>query len=151
MMVWKITKTRVLSGFTPRNVNGNGQPINTSRHGDACSGIIAATQNNNIGIGGIAPNCNIVPINIFFGGETPADIANGINWAWNQGQGAVLSNSWYYNTSSQTQPGFDAIIQAIIMPEPKAKVEKDLSLYLFLVMAAIRMYHFLAMWMGSLR
>jgi hypothetical protein len=104
---------RVLLGFTPRNVNGNGAPINTSAHGEACAGIIAATQNNNIGIAGIAPLCNIVPINIFYGGETTADVANGINWAWNQGQASVLSNSWGYITSSQTQPGFDVIIQAI--------------------------------------
>lgn len=104
---------RVLNGFTPRNVNGNGRPIITGAHGEATAGIIAATQDNFIGITGIAPLCQIVPINIFAGGETALDVANGINWAWNQGQAAVLSNSWGYNTSSQTQPNFDAIIQAI--------------------------------------
>ncbi|MFT3946452.1 MAG: S8 family serine peptidase [Agriterribacter sp.] len=67
----------------------------------------------NTGIADIAPLCNIVPVNIFFGGETTADIANGINWAWNQGQASVLSNSWGFTTYSQTQPGFDVIIQAI--------------------------------------
>ena len=105
--------TRVLNGFTPRDVNGNGRPTPTGAHGEATAGIIAATQDNAIGISGIAPLCQIVPINIFAGGETALDIANGINWAWNQGQADVLSNSWGYNTSSQTQPNFDAVIQAI--------------------------------------
>lgn len=104
---------RVLNGFTPRDVNGNGRPIITGAHGEATAGIIAATQDNGIGISGIAPQSQIVPVNIFAGGETALDIANGINWAWNQGQADVLSNSWGYNTSSQNQPNFDAIIQAI--------------------------------------
>jgi subtilisin family serine protease len=105
---------RVLNGFTPRDqTSGNGRPTISDAHGVACAGIIAATQDNNIGIAGIAPNCMIVPINIFFGGETTLDLANAINWAWNQGQADILSNSWGYNTSSQTEIGFDAIIQAI--------------------------------------
>lgn len=104
---------RVLNGFTPRDVNGNGRPIATGAHGEATAGIIAATQDNAVGITGIAPLCQIVPINIFAGGETALDIANAINWAWNQGQADVLSNSWGYSTSSQNQPGFDAIIQAV--------------------------------------
>ena len=31
----------------------------------ACAGIIAATHDNNLGIKGIAPNVQILPINIF--------------------------------------------------------------------------------------
>ncbi|MEJ7820685.1 MAG: S8 family serine peptidase [Chitinophagaceae bacterium] len=107
---------RVLSGYTPRDqTSGNGRPTNAAGtgHGEACAGIIAATQDNNIGIAGIAPNCMIVPVNIFYGGETTLDLSNAINWAWNQGQADVLSNSWGYGTSSQTETGFDAIIQAI--------------------------------------
>ena len=105
---------RVLNGFTPRDqTNGNGRPTNSGKHGEACAGIIGASQDNNIGITGIAPNCKIVPVNIFYGGETTLDIANAINWAWNQGQADVLSNSWGYGTSSQTETGFDVIIQAI--------------------------------------
>ena len=104
---------RVLNGFTPRNVNGNGRPINAGAHGEATAGIVAATQDNGIGISGVAPQSQIVPVNIFAGGETALDIANGINWAWNQGQADVLSNSWGYLTTSQTQPNFDAVIQAI--------------------------------------
>ncbi|MDP3667698.1 MAG: S8 family serine peptidase [Sediminibacterium sp.] len=104
---------RVLNGFSPRDVNGNGRPTATGAHGEATAGIIAATQDNNIGITGIAPQCQIVPINIFIGGETALDLANGINWAWNQGQADVLSNSWTYSTTSQSELNFDAIVQSI--------------------------------------
>ncbi len=109
---------RVQNGFTPRDpINGNGRPVgvmcgNTPcGHGVGCTGIIAATNDNNLGMAGICPNCNIVPVNIFFGNETVNDIANGINWAWNAGQASVISNSWSYNTSSPI--GFDAITNAI--------------------------------------
>lgn len=46
---------RVLNGFTPRDVNGNGRPTPTGAHGEATAGIIAATQDNLLGITGIAP------------------------------------------------------------------------------------------------
>ncbi|HNN32040.1 MAG TPA: S8 family serine peptidase, partial [Chitinophagaceae bacterium] len=105
---------RVAIGFTPRNNSGLGTPNISGSHGQACAGIIGASQNNSIGVSGVAPNCIIVPVNIFWDGfETTIDLANAINWAWNQGQADVLSNSWGYNTSSQTQPGFDVIISAI--------------------------------------
>jgi serine protease len=104
---------RVGSGFSPRDVNGNGRPTASGFHGEATAGIIAATQDNGIGITGVAPQCQIVPVNIFVGGETALDLANAINWAWNQGQADILSNSWGYNSSSQNGVNFDAIIQAI--------------------------------------
>ncbi len=106
---------RVVQGFTPV-FNGNGAPVNFSDgHGQACAGIIAASHNNQDGIRGIAPNVIIVPINIFAGSESTADLAEAINWAWDPdlGNADILSNSWGYNTTSQTAPGFDAIIQAI--------------------------------------
>jgi hypothetical protein len=106
---------RVLNGFTPRDpFNGNGRPVSNYSHGTACAGIIAATHDNNLGIAGIAPNCKIVPINIFTDlTETTSDVASGINWAWNQGGADVISNSWSYPTTNQTLAGFDVIVQAI--------------------------------------
>lgn len=101
---------RVLSGYTPRNPNGYGAPTSGGYHGEPVAGIIAASHDNSLGIAGIAPNCKIVPVNIFYGGETVADIADGINWAWNNGQADILSNSWGYG---QAAPNFDNIIQAI--------------------------------------
>ena len=47
-------------GANPNDPSPN-NPIDF--HGDASAGIIAATQDNNEGISGIAPNCKIMPIN----------------------------------------------------------------------------------------
>ncbi|NJN29001.1 MAG: S8 family serine peptidase [Cyclobacteriaceae bacterium] len=68
---------RVLGGFTPTNpVNGNGRPegvnivdqsgncVGRVGHGIACAGILGASHNNSIGIRGVAPNAQIVPVNI---------------------------------------------------------------------------------------
>jgi serine protease len=92
---------RVLQGFTPL-VNGS--------HGQQVAGIIAATTNNTLGIAGITPCAQIVPVNIFNGGEAIQDLVNAIDFAWNQGQADVLSNSWSFNDSDAE---FDAITQAI--------------------------------------
>jgi serine protease len=121
---------RVLPGFTPRNPNGFGAPIANPPgtlvgHGQACAGIIGATIDNTLGVAGIAPCTQIVPINIFSDWfinaqgrvsyrETAQDLAAGINWAWNNGQADILSNSWGYGTTNGGDiPNFDAIVQAI--------------------------------------
>lgn len=112
---------RVLSGYSSSNSNGtvNGSPItvpsnlsNQVGHGQACAGIIAATHNN-LGIAGIAPCVNIIPVNIFnqysvsAGGairftNTVLQQAEAIDWAWSPsgGNADVLSNSWGYQTSN---------------------------------------------------
>jgi len=57
---------RVLGGFTAGANNTGGAPtIACNGHGVACAGIVAATHNNSLGIRGVAPNSQIVPINIF--------------------------------------------------------------------------------------
>lgn len=102
---------RVLQGFTPTNPNGFGAPTTTGdAHGQACAGIIAATRNNNEGIAGIAPCSDIIPVNIFAGNPSTADIADAIDWAWDQGNADVLSNSWGYTGQGVY---FDNIAQAI--------------------------------------
>jgi serine protease len=129
---------RVVAGFTPTNANGLGAPTNnpppaaetTIGHGMACAGIIAATHDN-VGVAGVAPCSQIVPINIFNSWtlntsfpvgqqlrwlETPQNIAAGINWAWDPllGNAQVLSNSWGYNTTNAGAiPQSDQIITAI--------------------------------------
>lgn len=83
---------RLIGGHTPLN-NGNGQPIaNDDTHGMNCAGVLAASDNN-IGVRGVAPNVNLLSVNIFAGGETAGDIADGITWAVNNGAD-VISNSW---------------------------------------------------------
>ena len=124
---------RINEGYTPQvsqaNPDTKGEPnANNPRntdypydteiigHGQACSGIIAASHNN-IGIKGVAPNVKLVSINIFndwtivpypnigydsivFFMEDALDIEDAIDWAWDDGEADVLSNSWGYNTNS---------------------------------------------------
>jgi len=97
---------RVLAGFTAGVINTGGLPLNhcSKGHGVNCAGIIAASHND-IGLKGVAPNSQIVPINIFpnipgplnpAGAATNAEIATAINWAWrpDRGDAHILSNSW---------------------------------------------------------
>ena len=101
--------SRVLAGFTPRYPNGNGrQNSNCFRnfrtgHGQACAGILAATQNNGIGISGIAPNVQIVPVNIFpdqvnAGVTFISSVSEGMRWASTRAD--ILSNSWLFRRPS---------------------------------------------------
>ena len=63
---------RLLPGFdafSTDSINTNGYPFldyNQNAHGTACAGIVGASQDNTIGITGIAPNVQIVPVRIFF-------------------------------------------------------------------------------------
>lgn len=135
--------TRILAGFTPVN-NGNGAPnaqcVNNLRvgHGMACAGIIGASHNN-IGISGIAPNSNLIPVNIFAGGETALDIATGINWAWDPlgGNADVISNSWGYRTTNQGAIiNSDAIVQAITNARTLGRVRNGTALGSIVVFAS---------------
>lgn len=101
----------LLPGYDATGGGSNGYP-NTDKpqnaHGTACSGIIAATANNGIGIAGVAHGCKIVPIKVFYyidtvySGVPLNDIpystsqwfANAINWAWRDAEADVMSNSW---------------------------------------------------------
>lgn len=129
---------RVVAGFTPTNQNGFGAPTNNPPpieegiigHGQACAGIIGATHDN-IGVAGVSPCAQIIPINIFNTWaldfnfpqgqrlrwlETAQEIAAGINWAWNPnfGNAQVLSNSWGYSTTNPNLiPQSGQIVQAI--------------------------------------
>lgn len=128
---------RVLQGFTPQtsaqNPNTNGAPNANSPsgspfgHGECCAGIIAASHNS-IGIRGITPNVNIIPINIFndwfwdtryVNGvpyqfvnyrEDAQDHAAAIDFAWDNAAADVISNSWGYTDPNATS---DAVIAAI--------------------------------------
>ncbi len=56
-------------GFATDSTDTKGYPtpnFSSDGHGTACAGIAAAISNNNKGIAGIAPNCKIVPIRIFY-------------------------------------------------------------------------------------
>ncbi len=87
--------SRLLGGYTPAT-NGNGTPNASGAHGEACAGIVAASHNG-IGVQGVAPEVLLRSVNIFAGGETTQDLANGITWAKNNGAD-VMSNSWGYTS-----------------------------------------------------
>lgn len=91
--------SRLLAGYTPAN-NGNGTPNADGAHGQACSGIIAASHNG-IGVQGVAPDVYLRSVNIFAGGESTTDLANAISWAKNNGAD-VMSNSWGYTSCTFT-------------------------------------------------
>ncbi len=88
-------QSRYTAGFSPAN-NGNGDAVSGSAHGVSCAGSITASHNS-IGVRGVAPLANMISVNIFVGGESTQDIADGITWAKNQGAD-VLSNSWGYTS-----------------------------------------------------
>lgn len=101
--------SRIIAGYTPYN-GGNGSPFANAYHGIPCAGIIAASHNS-INVRGIAPNVKLLSINVLNGFTSNDQVADGINWAWQNGAD-VLSNSWGYqcNSSGFTWP---TIINAI--------------------------------------
>lgn len=97
--------SRVLSGFTPSGTTLDGRPGTGDAHGQCCAGIIAASHSTEIR--GVAPNVMILPVKIRFGYSIPiSEYSDAINWAWDNGNADVLSNSW--------GPGdYDAVRSAI--------------------------------------
>jgi subtilisin family serine protease len=84
------------------NVYGTGYDATTNtapaqvrgEHGTACAGIAGAQQNNAEGISGVSPDSKLISIsiNLLFS-DTPQQLANGFNWARQNGAD-VISNSW---------------------------------------------------------
>lgn len=101
----------LLPGYDATGGGSKGYP-NTDKssnaHGTACAGIVAAVANNNIGIAGVAPNCKVFPVKVFYyidtvlAGAPFNDIpystsqwmGDAISWAWQTGNADILSNSW---------------------------------------------------------
>lgn len=74
------------TGTIPSVVWGN--------HGTPCAGLIGAESNNNEGVSGVAPNTGLISVSQSFGFvNTTQELADGINWAWQNGAD-VISNSW---------------------------------------------------------
>lgn len=87
-----------------------GTPNAGDNHGTPVAGIIAAKQNNNIGISGVAPNCKILPVRY---GHEPFDeyCAEAIDLAWEDGEADVINCSWSFpNPTDLTN---DAIYRAV--------------------------------------
>lgn len=95
-------QNNLLPGYDATGEGTNGNQTGNA-HGTACAGIVASVANNNIGTVGVAYNAKIIPVKIFptNGGITDTMIANGINWAWQNGAD-ILSNSYGGGAYSST-------------------------------------------------
>ena len=86
------------NGATMTSNPGDGAPTYAGgAHGTNCAGIIAAIANNNIGVAGVAPNCKIIPANIFAdaNGNYSGDAAVAASFDYVRLAGAdVISNSY---------------------------------------------------------
>ena len=94
-------------GSNPGGTQG-GYGVSYDGHGTACTGIIAA-QDNNIGVKGVAYNAKIIPIRIGYGYDSPYSttfitrddwIVDAFYKAWHDYDADVLSNSWGSGSSS---------------------------------------------------
>lgn len=95
-------QSNLLPGYDATGEGSNGNQTGNA-HGTACAGIVASVGNNNIGTVGIAYNAKIIPVKVFPTTGNPSDtmIANGINWAWQNGAD-ILSNSYGGGSYSST-------------------------------------------------
>lgn len=87
----------LLTGYDATGGGTYGGPVDGSAfHGTATAGIIGAKGNNTLGVAGVAYDCSIIPISIDLSGLgfSALESADAINWAWDDGQADVLSNSW---------------------------------------------------------
>jgi len=123
-------KNNLLAGYDAIGNETDGYPYLTypsESHGTACAGIIGAEGNNEIGIAGIAYDCSIIPVKVFYYVDTLnlADLVpfstsewmtNAISWAWQEAEADVLSNSW----------GLPPLLLALLPGEP-AVVEQAIE------------------------
>ncbi len=89
----------LLPGFDATGLGSNGAPQGNDAHGTACAGIIGAIGNNATGIAGVAYGVKIIPVRIAYSSGSnwvtnDGWISTAIDWAWNNGNADVLSNSW---------------------------------------------------------
>lgn len=72
-------------------------------HGTACAGIIGAAADNNEGVAGVAPDCQLMSVSnsLLLTPNSSQQLANGINWAWGNGAD-IISNSWGHSDLAST-------------------------------------------------
>ncbi len=86
---------RIIHGLSINTYSNLPYAWDDNNHGTACSGIVAATGNNNLGVIGVAPESRIFGVKIFnsAGNTNSTAIINGLIAAWQRGSW-VSSNSW---------------------------------------------------------
>ena len=92
-----------------RNGRPSSKPMDNHAHGTHVSGIIAAEQNNNIGVSGVASNVRILAVRAVpdFGDETDADVAEAFLYAAKSG--AKIINCSFGKSDKQGDLVYDTI------------------------------------------
>lgn len=102
-----LTHPDLVANLLPNGYNfgdGNAIPQDRLGHGTRVSGIIAASQNNNLGVSGLAPEAKILPIKINPGAEgtfTSDHLATAIDYAVSNGA-KVINLSLTVDNETQT-------------------------------------------------
>ena len=113
-----LTHPDLAANLLPRNghdwdfADSDNSPDDEGDHGTACSGIAAAVANNNLGVAGIANQCQIMPLRINLNSGYNQNRADAINYATSRRpdfDGLVLSNSWIMSSGD-----FSAVHDAIV-------------------------------------
>lgn len=83
-------QANIISGYNVLNNTNNAQPTGNDAHGTAVAGLIGAVANNSLGIAGGAYDCRIIPVKAGQGGTfSDNDLANAVNWAYNNGADVI--------------------------------------------------------------
>ena len=92
-------------------INGKLDPMDDNSHGTHCSGTIAGSGDNGVGVVGVSWNASIMGVKFLSGAGsgTLADAVKAIDWATNNGA-QIMSNSW--GGGGYSQALFDAIKRA---------------------------------------
>jgi len=91
--------------------NGSMPSLIYGDHGTHVAGTIVAIKDNNLQVVGVAPDSQLMSVSNELIGypEISEDLANGINWAWENGAD-VISNSW----GGGCQAGYDALYSEML-------------------------------------
>ena len=88
-----LPSSRILPGYNFSGDNNDPSPGGNQAHGMAVAGIIAATQNNGIGISGVAPGVKILPIKVsdaYGVWASDESMADAIDYAWDDGEADII-------------------------------------------------------------
>lgn len=107
--VWSDPANPAVHGFNA--ITGALNPMDDHSHGTHCSGSIAASGDNGVGVAGVTWNASIMGVKFLSaqGGGTLADAIKAIDWATKNGA-QIMSNSWGGGGFSQAL--LDSIIRA---------------------------------------
>lgn len=77
-------------------------------HGTHCAGIVAAVRNNGIQVVGVAPDAKLMSVSnsLSWSSNLESNLANGINWAWENGAD-VISCSWWCEQNDLLEDAID--------------------------------------------